>query len=319
MKEKCSPKSCLKRLFDSAWTRIFIIFASLAFLLRVVFFVWQRADIEINFFTLSKAFGIGFFYDILTLAYIALIPLAYYAFVPTRILNSTKQQKANKVFYFLFLVVIIFSAVSEIVFWDEFQMRFNFIAVDYLIYTTEVVGNIVESYPIIPIFGGIFAFTLVIFHFTKNKILITKAGSFKCRIKKFLVLASFCLIAFWTVDNGKITHFFSNKYVSEISRNGIYQLFSAYRNNEIDYDSLYITRDEKEVIGNLRASLQKQEPSVKFLNEDDIARITFNGSIQSTCVANTKNRCSYGDAQFVINLVCSSFCDDTHVRRGIVV
>ncbi|MEY4378629.1 MAG: Lipoteichoic acid synthase 2, partial [Verrucomicrobiota bacterium] len=39
-----------------------------------------------------------------------------------------------------------FWKVSEILFWEEFGVRFNFIAVDYLVYTTEVVKNIKESY-----------------------------------------------------------------------------------------------------------------------------------------------------------------------------
>ena len=39
-------------------------------------------------------------------------------------------------------------AVSEWLFWDEFGSRFNFIAVDYLLYTHEVLGNIWQSYPV---------------------------------------------------------------------------------------------------------------------------------------------------------------------------
>ena len=35
---------------------------------------------------------------------------------------------------------------AELTFWNEFASRFNFIAVDYLIYTNEVIGNIRESY-----------------------------------------------------------------------------------------------------------------------------------------------------------------------------
>ena len=35
--------------------------------------------------------------------------------------------------------------VAEWLFWDEFGGRFNFIAVDYLLYTHEVLGNIWES------------------------------------------------------------------------------------------------------------------------------------------------------------------------------
>ena len=41
----------------------------------------------------------------------------------------------------------LFVAVAEIVFFAEFDGRFNFVAVDYLIYPTEVVNNIWESYP----------------------------------------------------------------------------------------------------------------------------------------------------------------------------
>src|SRR5882672_2855483 len=38
----------------------------------------------------------------------------------------------------------VFVAAAELVFWNEFGTRFNFIAVDYLIYTSEVIGNIRE-------------------------------------------------------------------------------------------------------------------------------------------------------------------------------
>ncbi|RAW02011.1 hypothetical protein DQQ10_05500 [Pseudochryseolinea flava] len=57
-------------------------------------------------------------------------------------------------FVFHFSVALLFNAVAEFLFWDEFSVRFNFIAIDYLIYTNEVVGNINESYPMpILIFG----------------------------------------------------------------------------------------------------------------------------------------------------------------------
>src|SRR5882724_11372973 len=42
-----------------------------------------------------------------------------------------------------FMVLV---GAAELTFWNEFASRFNFIAVDYLIYTNEVIGNIRESY-----------------------------------------------------------------------------------------------------------------------------------------------------------------------------
>ena len=46
------------------------------------------------------------------------------------------------------LYALLFSAVAEWLFWDEFGSRFNFIAVDYLVYRQEVTSNISESYPL---------------------------------------------------------------------------------------------------------------------------------------------------------------------------
>ena len=46
---------------------------------------------------------------------------------------------------------MLFSAAAEWLFWDEFGVRFNFIAVDYLVYSDEVINNVLESYPIYPL------------------------------------------------------------------------------------------------------------------------------------------------------------------------
>ena len=81
------------------------------------------------------------------------------------------------------------------------------------------------------------------------------------------------ILAFISIDSNKVDKFFGNNYFKEIAWNGIYQLFSAYRNNQIDYDQLYATQDEKKALANLRNLISKQEPSSKFLNEEDISRL----------------------------------------------
>ena len=50
---------------------------------------------------------------------------------------------------------MLFTAAAEWLFWDEFGVRFNFIAVDYLVYSKEVVNNILESYPIYPLLAAL--------------------------------------------------------------------------------------------------------------------------------------------------------------------
>ncbi|MBP7710720.1 MAG: sulfatase-like hydrolase/transferase [Rickettsiales bacterium] len=255
-----------------AWVKIFKIFAAISFALRLFFLIRERAQFEFSAAVLFKVFAVGLFFDLLTLSYIAALPLAYYTFVSSKFFNSPKHQIANKIFYFLFLFVIVFSAFSEVVFWDEFQTRFNFIAVDYLIYTTEVIANIMESYPMGLLISAIAAISGVIFFFTNKRIVVQKEQNFFCRIKKFIVFAAFLSAMFFAVDSSKLTRVSPNNYLNETASNGIYQLFSAYRNNQIDYDQLYATRDEKEAIEHLRKLVKRQEPRSKFLNNDDISR-----------------------------------------------
>ena len=52
-----------------------------------------------------------------------------------------------RLLFLLFLGVLIFDGCAEYLFFDEFGTRFNFIAVDYLLYTQEVIGNIWQSSP----------------------------------------------------------------------------------------------------------------------------------------------------------------------------
>ncbi len=78
-----------------------------------------------------------------------LIPFAVYLllfFVP----NFRMRWRTGVLYFGLGLVtfLLLLNAISEWFFWQEFSTRYNFIAVDYLVYTTEVLGNIMESYPI---------------------------------------------------------------------------------------------------------------------------------------------------------------------------
>lgn len=265
----------MKKFFNQSpcsWGKILAIFAVLSFLLRTIFLVWQRSEIDFSIITIVETYAVGFFFDTLALGYIALLPLAYYTFIPSKFFNSPKHQIANRVFYFIFLFVIVFSVFSEITFWDEFQTRFNFIAVDYLIYTTEVIGNIMESYPMGWLISAIAIISAIIFFFTYKKIVVVKEENFRCRIKKFTVYSAALAIAFFAIDSSKVTRISPNNYINEITANGIYQLFSAYRNNQIDYDTLYAGEDLKIATANLRSLISKQEPRSKFLTEDDISR-----------------------------------------------
>jgi len=72
---------------------------------------------------------------------------------------------------------LLFVAASELVFWQEFGVRFNFIAVDYLVYTTEVIGNIRESYPIGTWLALLAAVAVIVLWATRRRVHQRDAGT----------------------------------------------------------------------------------------------------------------------------------------------
>ncbi len=75
--------------------------------------------------------------------------------MPDRLFRNRKSFMATLVVLWAFMFGLGFVGIAEWFFWDEFKARFNFIAVDYLVYTSEVFNNVMESYPIKPILIGI--------------------------------------------------------------------------------------------------------------------------------------------------------------------
>lgn len=143
---------------------------------------------------------------------------------------------------FLYVLLIIFNAVSEYFFWNEFGVRYNFIAVDYLIYTNEVIGNIMESYPIVPLFSVIIAITLLItwFIYKKTKGNLIELPSFKQKavlLFSYLVLAAGCFFLISPVQKIKD----DNNFAEEIQSNGLYKFYYAFTHSELDYFKFYPT------------------------------------------------------------------------------
>ena len=146
---------------------------------------------------------------------------------------------------FLYVLLIIFNAVSEYFFYNEFGVRYNFIAVDYLIYTTEVIGNIMESYPIIPLFTAIFVVTGLatwwIYKKTKDSLL-----QLPNLVQKLTLLGVFAVLLGISLSfSEKINLKKGNIFQQEIAANGMVKFYEAFSNNTLDFFTFYPTVDQK--------------------------------------------------------------------------
>lgn len=151
-------------------------------------------------------------------------------------------------FVVLYVGAIVFNGISEFFFWNEFGVRYNFIAVDYLVYTNEVVGNIMESYPVVPMTLGIVVVTLLITWYLFRRDLVQaeylKGWRWKAVVAPAYVAALFAAIGLLNFN----TRFqdSGNVYVNELQANGLYKFYDAFVKNSLDYEQFYITRPEAE-------------------------------------------------------------------------
>lgn len=275
--------SCLPSLGRFQLLRLFFIWYSLyAFGVRLALLGRSWPQIGHSPLTVSTIFLVGLFYDLVNGAYFA-IPLALYLMaMPHRFLVSRWQRVALYPLVFFLCYGLLFSGVAEWLFWEEFGVRFNFIAVDYLIYTHEVIGNIRESYPVPLLLSLVGVASGLIFVIIRPRIEAViasvrqqgnSASGFAGRLGGGAVFLLVPLLLFLTVDGSLAGASFDNRYEKELAENGIYQLFSAFRNNSLDYATFYKNMDEKQAFTGLRTLLATKNSRYLADNPTDIERV----------------------------------------------
>ncbi|MBU3050479.1 LTA synthase family protein, partial [Chryseobacterium indologenes] len=82
-----------------------------------------------------KILFLGFSFDITTGLFFITTYNIFLLALPKKWIGSLLDKTFTYCYCFIVLLLMYFSLMAEIPFWDEFGVRFNFIAVDYLIYT----------------------------------------------------------------------------------------------------------------------------------------------------------------------------------------
>lgn len=133
-------------IISLVWLAIFI-------LTRTLLLSTHLDEAQLGLVSTLALYGQGGVYDLVFLLY-ALAPMTLYLLLcPRRVWQSRWNQRLLQLLLTLSIFIMLFTAISEWLFWDEFSVRFNFIAVDYLVYSDEVLNNILESYPVYPLLG----------------------------------------------------------------------------------------------------------------------------------------------------------------------
>ena len=210
-----------------------------------------------------QVFFKGLWFDLVVVS-VAMAPLwILEAALPDR----WRSTRTFRVFRLLALAgaafLLLFILVAEVTFWNEFATRFNFIAVDYLLYTHEVIGNIRESYPLGWIFSGI-ALAAGLLALAASPLLARGDRWPTSRRRRLTVacaaiLLPACLLRFASIDQMQVA---GNAYAEELAGNGVFTYFAALRRNELDYDRFYATMGQAQADAVLKGLGVKRRPLV---------------------------------------------------------
>lgn len=269
-----------KNIYTGRFSTLFCVlslYVLLSFLIRSVLLFWSLDDLDTDVISILRAFLTGFLFDLSMGSLFLVLYTVYLLVFPRRWIGSLFDRCFNYFYLGLILIIIYFSLLAEIPFWDEFEVRFNFIAVDYLIYTYEVVENINQSYPL-PLIGivlcGLITVTFVLFkklNIFKNtfsdKSSITNRSLFAIPVLTVTVILGFLM-------ENKLAEFSNNLVVNELGKNGAFSFITAFKSNELDYETFYPKIPEKQAYAIVKKNLLQENQSYQTLKFDDVSRST---------------------------------------------
>jgi phosphoglycerol transferase MdoB-like AlkP superfamily enzyme len=227
------------RYWTLAWVAGLFLLVSL--LTRLALAIFEADSANFMPLRLAAIVSVGLLYDLAALSYV-LLPFVIFALLCT---NGRLGRRLHAWLASITLLAglggMLFVVVSEFLFWNEFSSRFNFIAVDYLLYTREVIGNIQQSYPVAWILGALALLALMIFGLLRRPVWRAAAGhAGNWRKRAVASVALLCLPALsaWGVDDAP-RNAMATPAARELAGNGYYEFMRAFRNNDLDYRAFY--------------------------------------------------------------------------------
>jgi phosphoglycerol transferase MdoB-like AlkP superfamily enzyme len=235
---------------------------------RVVLSLLHADDIGADWPRLFPALGVGFLFDVV-MGLLLAAPFALFLLVtPSRWFAAAPLRIAVSTVFFAHLIALFYLAASEIVFFEEFTTRFNFVAVDYLIYPKEVFVNIRDSYPVGWVLAADLVLSAALFLFIRRALGDALAAPALARRRWQVGGAYAALLALGAagldINLGQVS---DNRVVNELAGNGVYSFLHALVTNEVKYDGLYAHVDNRLAFERARRLIATDRS--RYLNPDD--------------------------------------------------
>ncbi|MFN4163478.1 MAG: LTA synthase family protein [Ferrovibrio sp.] len=260
------------------WLVCLAVFLGLAAIVRLILTIWVALDTPAAVAPFIAAWLIGLADDIATAILLGL-PFLAGLYLLRRPFGWRSGRVAAHALLILLLGVAVFSAVAELFFWQEFNSRFNGIAVYYLIFPKEVIGNIRESFDLRYYMPPIGLVVLLIYWPLRRPLQAALkappvAGEWRRALATGVLATALALPFILRGPYEPALH----RTINELAVNGLHSLFNAYFTNDGKYDGVYAGIPEDQAIPLLRAMVRQDNTTdLAAPSERSLRRYVDNG------------------------------------------
>lgn len=272
-------KATLRNLFRRSYPRfsplylLIAVYLSAGMVLRLLLW-WQFARAtEVTVVDLLWILPVGLLNDAFQAAYLSLPLALYLCFAPQRWLQAKWSRGLLAIGFVGTTAALIFLSAAEYFFFEEFNSRFNLVAFDYLLYPTEVIGDIRVEYPVGIVLAAALAVAAILFGLLRRQLFLTpareRAGARYGVAMLHLAIVVMAATAIKTDSLAVAIGGEKNRVANELAANGMGSFVRAARTSEISYPSFYATRDSTANDATVAEFLEQQGGT---LREDQVTR-----------------------------------------------
>jgi phosphoglycerol transferase MdoB-like AlkP superfamily enzyme len=273
----------LRLLFTESRYRLPVIFVGFYLvvwlLTRVGLLVFQHALARNGVGPVLHALAVGELFDVVSALWLAAPMVLFLTVLPERWF----RWRATRGFLFAWITIATFSglfvAAAEYFFFEEFNGRFNFVAVDYLIFPDEVASNIWQSYHTGIILTVIALATAALLYGLRRPM----RAAWERRAtgpQRLAVLGGYAaVVAVATLAvSPNLARISADRALNELAGNGYYSFFLALLGTDAPYEGLYATRPQAANLVRLHRLLDEPaaEPA-KFTPESTLRPVVNPG------------------------------------------
>jgi len=264
------------------WLSAIVLFVVIQSLVRLVILVWSAAEGMAVGWLGIPVFLHGVIDDIAT-AFVLSAPVALVLLLVGNWWQRRFLAVIGHLAFLFFLWILITSAVGELIFWNEFTSRYNDIAVNYLIFPREVIGNIHQSFDLIILMPLALVTTVICYFVLRARLsaaLTTPSVGERIPGSLIVLVAAGLGLLGWTATNQQWP---AQRTLAEAADNGLHRLVRAATTKDQEYIGLYPSIDPARAIEVLRREVA--QPNTTFIDD----RNPISRRVKATGPANKLN------------------------------